>query len=180
MADQLSPSDSPLAMAAPPPTIVWEMPPYTEPGDLTKWCNWLRANGIEPTVIARKVVITAGTPPMIHVAVYQVNERGQRYTDLTDPHERAVTVPHSVPLRVEPPGGPALMATPSRPEWLGRAAYGAYVRSSGRPDHKDWDALHPAVRGSWEAAVEAVYAQLLDDFDLVGHPAVWPGGEVPE
>lgn len=104
MGDASSPSDTPLALTSP-PVIVWQMPSYKTDEDVATWCNWLRANGIEPSVIARKVVITAGNPPMIHVAVYQVNERGQRYSDLTSPHERAVTAPHAVPMRVEPPGG---------------------------------------------------------------------------
>lgn len=105
MGDAGPPGDTPLATAKV-PVIVWEMPEYRpHTDDVTTWCNWLRANGINPAVVARKVIITAGTPPMIHVAVYQVNERGQRYRDLASPHEQAVTTPHSVPMRVEPPGG---------------------------------------------------------------------------
>lgn len=69
------------------------------------------------------------------------------------------------------------MARPSRPEWLGRAAYEAYGVSSGRSGRKDWEGLHPAVQANWTAAGESVYAQLLDDFDLVGDPALVEGAE---
>lgn len=70
------------------------------------------------------------------------------------------------------------MAQPSRPAWLGQTAYEAYGASSGRSGRKDWPALHPAIQANWTAAGEAVYAQLLDDFDLIGDPALVPDAQV--
>ena len=102
MNEPITPAD-PLAVPDELPRVVWEMPPYRDDEHRAAMCNWLRANGIDPGAIARRVVVTAGEPPMIHVSVYQRNERGRHLVDVAAQH--VMTVPRIVPLRVEPPGG---------------------------------------------------------------------------